>query len=358
MLVTRVPQQSAGPTLTVIDELIYHRKLSWAESLDGLGFIALALQPDDQSIEVRNLLKDPSAQGLEIWLFRDNKMVQAGPLIGVQPQGSTHNIITRTLAYYLRYMFVTSDLSHSAVDQYTIGKGLVDHWQDLDWGDFGIDTSGIGTAGVVRTIDYPADEGPNVFKKLENLADADNGFEFFVDPTTRDLIFTARRGSDKSATVILDERNITSPNAFFSVAQGDFGSRAIAIGGSIESTTPVIGSKTNTTLRDAWGLAGMVIAVDAVSTQATIDEYAQNLLNSIDHLHIIPSPSGTGGTESGGAGEILPSIDVDPETLSAGDTVTWSYDYGYGVLEVVRDIWQKTVSVDDAGTETLSLGFV
>ena len=358
MLVDRSPNQSAAPTLTVIDELVHHKNLSWSESLDGLGFIAMALQPDQQSPEVHSRLLDLSAQGLEIWLYRDDTIVQAGPIIGIQPQGSTHNIICRSLIYYLRYMFVTSDLSYDAVDQYTIGKGLVDHWQALDYGNFGIVTSGIGSAGVNRSANYPASEAPNIFRKLELLADADDGFEFFVDPITRDLVFTSRKGSDKSASVIIDERNITSPNAFFSVAFEDFASIAIAIGADVDQTTPVVGTDTNTTLRNAWGLAGYAIGVDGVSTQLVIDEYATNVLNALDHLNIMPSPSGQGGTSEGGPGALIPSVDVDPVAVESGDTITWSYDYGYGRLEVARDIWGKAVGIDDSGTETVSLSFV
>ncbi len=358
MLVERNPQESTGPILTAFDEIIHHRKLSWSESLDGLGFVAFAIQPDEQSALVRSRLRDISFQGLEVWLYRDNTIVQAGPVIGVQPQGSTHSIICRSLTYYLRYMFVTSDLSYSAVDQYTIGKGLVDHWQALTYGDFGIDTSGIGSSGVNRDAEYKADESPNVFKKLELLADADNGFEFFVDPTTRDLIFTSRRGSDKSATVIIDERNITSPNAFYSVAAGDFATHAIAIGADVDKTTPVVGTVSGGTPMFNWGRAGFAIGVDGVSTQAVIDEYAQNLFNAMNHVDFQPSPSGQGGASGGGAGSLITSIDVSPTSVGAGDTVTWSYNYGYGVIEVARDIWSKTVNIDDAGTETMTLGFV
>ncbi len=358
MLVERNPNQSAGPLLLIEDELIQHEKLTWGESLDGLGFISFAIQPDQQGAGARALLRNIAAQGTEIWLYRDDVIVQAGPVIGVQPQGSTHNIITRSLAYYLRYMFITTDLSHTAVDQYTIGAGLVDHWQALDYGDFGIDTSGIGTSGVVRTIDYPADEGPNVFRKLENLADADNGFEFFVHPTTRALTFTTRKGSDKSATVIIDERNITSPNAFYSVAAGDYANHAIAIGGSIDDNVTVIGTTSGGTPMFQFGRAGHVIAVDGASTQSVIDEYALNLYNAMNHVDFMPSPSGSGGSESGGAGSLIPSIDLDPTTVESGDTITWAYDYGYGVIELTRDIWSKTVNVDDSGTETIGLRFV
>ncbi len=359
MLVERNPVESAGPILTAFDEIVVNEKLTWGESLDGLGFIAFALQPDQQSALVKSRLKDISFQGLEVWLYRDSQMVMAGPLIGLQPQGSTHNVIIRSLAYYLRYMFITTDLSFTAVDQYTIGKQLVDDWQALDYGDFGIDTSGIGTAGVVRTVEYKADEGPNVFRKLENLADADNGFEFHVTHEARDLIFTDRRGADQTGAggIIIDERNITSPNAFYSVAAGDFATHAIAIGGSVDSDTPVIGVTSGGTPMFNWGRAGFVIAVDAVETQSVIDEYALNLFNSMSIVKFSPSPAGSGGGESGGAGSLIPSAGVDPAVIEVGDTIVWSYDYGYGIIELNRDIWSKTVNVDDAGNETIGLRF-
>ena len=359
MLVERNPVESAGPLLNVLDEIIIHEKLTWGESLDGLGFIAFALQPDEQSTVIKQRLRDISFQGLEVWLYRDNLMVMAGPLIGLQPQGSTHSVIVRSLAYYLRYMFITTDLSYDGIDQYTIAKGLVDHWQALTYGDFGIDTSGIGTSGVVRTIEYKADEGPNVFRKIENLADADNGFEFHVDPLTRDLILTDRRGTDQTGAggIFIDERNITSPNAFYSVAAGDFATHAIAIGGDTEGTTPVIGVTSGGTSMFEWGRAGFVIAVDGVETQTVIDEYALNLFNAMRVVKFSPSPSGAGGGESGGAGSLIPSAGVDPGTIDVGDTIVWSYDYGYGIIELNRDIWSKSVNVDDSGTETIGLRF-
>ncbi len=361
MLVERNPVQSAGPLLNIENELVQHERLTWGESLDGLGFISFAIQPDQQGVGAKALLRNIAAQGTEIWLYRDNVMVMAGPVIGVQPQGSTHNIITRSLAYYLRYMFVTTDLTYTAVDQYTIAKGLVDHWQALDYGDFGIDTSGIGTAGVVRTIDYPEDEGVNVFKAIEDLADADNGFEFYVTPEARDLIFTDRRGADQTGAggILVDARNITSPNAFYSVAAGDYANHAIAIGGDKDGTTPVIGTTApaNAPML-SFGRAGFVIAVDGTETQAVVDEYALNLYNAMNHVDFMPSPSGAGGSEEGSAGSLIPSAGFDPGTVEVGDTIRWSYDYGYGELELDRDIWSKTVNVDSSGTETIGLRFV
>lgn len=347
MLVKRTPNASGGtaPTLDLIDEIIIHDKLTWSTELltDG-GMITFAAVPDQQSQDIKDILVDIAETACEIWLYRNDTIVQAGPIIGVQTQGSTIIIIARALAYYLKYMLVTSDLMYAAVDQYTIGKGLVDHWQDKTYGHFGIDTSSIGTSGLTRTIDYIAAEAPGVYSKLLELSGNADGFEWYVDPPSRELIFTSRRGSDKSADVILDSRAITSPNTHFSVAQSDYVSHAIAIGATVEDTTPRIGTKTNATAMAKFGRVGLSVSVDEADTQATVDDYAQSLLDAGDHVHFIPS-----------VGSAIPVLGAGVEDFDVGDTIHWVYDYGLGKFRVDRDVNKRFVNVTKQGEEAMTI---
>ncbi len=348
ILVERVPNISSAPTLTEIDEIIVKEKLSWSEELIGDGgFISFALEPDQQSQDIKDILIDISQIACEIKLYRDGTAVQMGPIIGLQTQGPTLNVVCRAAGYYLKYMFVTSDITHTNVDQYTIGKGLIDHWQALDYGDYGLITSAIGTSGDLRTVSYFADETPNILRKIEQLADNLTGFEFYIDPTNRNVIFTSRRGSDKSASVIIDSRAIVSPNTHFSVAFEDYANHAIAAGANQEGTTTIVGTKTNATEMAKWGRAGAAINIDGVTQQGTIDDYAQSLLDTSDHLHFIP-----------GAGSAFPIKGASVEDFETGDTITWVYDYGLGLIELQRDVYKRIVKVDGAGMETLSLEFV
>ncbi len=348
MLVERIPQSGAGPTLNLIDEIIPKEKIGWSTELIGDGgFITLAAAPDQQSQDVKDVLIDIAETACEIWLYRDSTLVQAGPIIGVQTQGPTIVILARALAYYLRYMFVTSDLTYTAIDDYVIGKGLIDHWQALTFGDYGIDTSTIGTSGFTRTIKYIAHEAPNIFMKLEELSEKQDGFEWFVDPFTRKMTFTNRRGSDKSADVILDNRAIASPNTHFSVAQGDYANHAIATGATVEGTTTLLGTKLNTTERAKFGRAGLSIAVDEAETQATVDEYAQSLLDMSDHVHFIPS-----------TGSAIPVLGASIEDFDVGDTIHWVYDYGLGKFRINRDVYKRFISVSKTGEETMTVEFV
>ncbi len=348
MLVERVPQAAGAPTLNLIDEIIPKKKIGWSTELIGDGgFITFAAVPDQQSSDVKNILIDIAETACEIWLYRNGVMVQAGPIIGVQTQGPTIVILARSLAYYLRYMFVTADLTYTNIDDWIIGKGLIDHWQALSYGDYGIDTSTIGTSGFTRTIKYVATEAPNIFQRLEKLSEKQDGFEWYVDPLSRKMIFTARRGSDKSASVILDSRAIASPNTYFSVAAGDYANYGIATGATVEGTTTRVGAKTNAVAMAKWGRAGMSVAVDEAETQLVVDDYAQSLVDSMAHVKFIPP-----------VGSAIPVLGASVEDFDAGDTIHWVYDYGLGKFRVNRDVYKRFVSVSTSGDEKMTVEFV
>ena len=348
ILVTRTPAQSTSPTLTEIDEFIIKERLSYSQELLGGGAINFAIDPDEQSQDIKDILIDIADNPCEVWLYRDGSIVQAGPIIGVQMQSGTINIVTRSLLYYLRYMFVTSDLVYSSIDQYTIAKGLVDHWQSKDYGNYGIDTSGIGTSGQTRSYTYRAEERPNVLRKIEQMADNLNGFEFYVDPSTRDLELTDRRGSDKSASVVIDGRGIVTQGAYFSVAQGDYANEVYAIGADYEDSSPAVGTETNTAARNAWGLAGLVISVDGVTQQGTLEDYAQTALDAVEAMQFQPT----------GSQQLIPVQGAGIDDFDVGDTVTYEFDFGFGLVALTRDIWQKHVSVDKSGQEFISVEFL
>lgn len=350
ILVSRVPAVSGPPILTEIDEVIINEKLAWSDELsDDGGYISFAMDPDQQSPEIKELLIDTSETPVEIWLYRNGILVQAGPVIGVQPQSGTVNPICRGLLYYLRYMFVTSDLVYTNEDQYNIVKGLVNHWQNKSYGHFGIDTTGIGLSGFYRTITYHAAETPNVLQVMISLAENLDGFEFSIDPITRDLELVGRKGTDKSSSIILDSRNITSPSAYYSTAHKDFGTHAIAAGGSIDNTVdgPVIGTAVSDTAKLAKvGRMGIAISVDTVTQQGIIDDYAGSLLAISENVHFIPGP-----------GSLIPILGVDVMDFESGDTVTWTYNYGLGLMELQRDVYKKVITVDGTGQETITVEF-
>ncbi len=343
---SRVPNTSTPPTVTEVGELTPVGNVSYQDALNAEGEASLSVEPERVTSAVASRLADLEANPSELTIIRDNTRVWTGPLLSCQLQGATLTLNARGLAYYMRYMTLEADLIFaSPTDQYTIGKGLIDAYQDLSFGDYGIDTSGIGTAGVTRVRSYIATEGHNVFTRLQQLAEIDSGFDFWVDADDRDMNFAASRGSDKTDEVYADQSNILNPNVFWSVSQDNVASEGIAVGTSEDpSIPPVVGTKSNTTLRAAFGRVTVQIPVDGVTTQATIDDHAQRIVDARDSQLLVPGPS------------ILPVADVLPTDFEPGDKISYSIDVGMlGQIYLEQRVRSKRVIVDENGVETMEL---
>ena len=353
VLASRTPNQSASPTLDIVDRIIELDHIGWSRELNGEGQASVSTRPERVSNDLKPYLQDPDNNPSELWIFREGTQVYAGPVVGIQIQGG-HNTITlhsRGLLYYLRGWFVTTDLEYVDTDQFTIGKNLVDHWQALDYGNFGIDTSAIGTSGVLRTRRYWRDELPNIGAELAELSQVDNGFDYVVEPDTRDLVFyNPQKGSDKSGIVIVDNRVLMTTSLFIDLTAGDFASEVLATGtGFLEKV--VYTTKSNTTLRQNWGRWAVGANFDGVGEQtATLDDYAQELVDIISK-HRFAVGEGEGGGQGFVPVEGLePVVDID-----TGDTITWAYDVGYDLVTLQRDVLTVQVSVGQEGEEQVSL---
>ncbi len=344
---SRVPAMSAAPTITELDELAPIGAITYADMLSGDGEASLQVEPDKIPSNIASRFKDLRATPCELNIYRDSVKTWVGTILSCQLQGPNLVINARGLLYYLRYMTLEADLIYaSATDQYTIGAGLVDAYQDLDFGDYGIDTSGIGTHGTTRIRSYPFIENQNVHDRLLQLAEVKNGFDVHVDSATRDLTFSDPRGTDKTGSVYVDQSNIINPNVFWSVAGDDIASEAIAVGTPTDGP-PVIGTKSNSTVRTTWGRATVFTTAENVTEQATVDDQAQRLLDGRQDQLLVPGPSS------------FSSEDVSPATFGPGDTISYAIDIGrIGQLYVERRIQTKRVTVDTAGVETLALEMV
>lgn len=97
---------------------------------------------------------------------------------------------------------VQTALSYAATEQEAIGWNLVAHTQAQTGGDLGV-TRGTGqTTGITRDRDYPP--GADIRRALDDLAMADDGFDWDIDP---DLIWTVwhpERGEARDFTLHYD----------------------------------------------------------------------------------------------------------------------------------------------------------
>ena len=340
--VARVPQQSAAPTLSEVGPIVAPT-ITWTKELNRPGSIGFSCTADRLADDIKARLLDLKANPTEVWLYRNGNLVMAGPIGGYQVQGSdaTVSITAPGLLSYLSYMAIHADLSYSGVDQHAIAKGLVDQWQSLDYGNFGIDTSGIVASGVTRDRAYIAAEQHIVDARLRELGQAADGFDFVVDPETRALLlYHPLQGSDLSAGVVLDGRNITDPGVTTSVAPGDVASEAYGAGD--EGLTSL---QSDATVRQQFGRTAVMESFDGVTVQGTLDQHTAALLDVRDQALFVPGPG------------LFPVADADVDDFDIGDTVTYEYDSGLGIRSGAFRVASREVSIDQDGAETMAVTF-
>jgi hypothetical protein len=156
-------------------------------------------------------------------------------------------------------------------------------------------------------------------------------------------LYYPKVGSDLSASVFLDI-GIMSPNIRFSVAPGIIASD-VYLTGTATGESPLTSTKSNTAIRESFGRAGLGGAADNVSEQALLDDLAQASVDARGVAFFQPG------------GNLIPVSGAGYTDFAVGDTVAYSYDAGLGLQSGNYRVIKREVSVDDDGTESLTVGF-
>lgn len=347
-VVARAPAQSAPPILTEVDGLVAPSGYKITETLNQPETLEFSLVPSLQSDSVLTRFLDLTAQGTEIWVYLDSVKIFAGPLVGYGPglQDGTIGWSVRAAGIldYLRRWRIEpdrGDLAFTDVDQADIAKGMIDYYQDLAYGDYGIDTSNVAITGVTRRRTYEALAAAPISQRLAELAAVSNGFDYWIDPTTREFqVAHPLRGSDRTATIQIDGRSIVTPDAQISIGPEDMVSEGFAVG-----EDGLVGHATNLALRQNWGRTGFASGFSGVIEQATIDDHAARLAGDRStQLHTTPSA--------------LYSTVFGWNDFGLGDTVEFAYDYGAGEMVEVRRVYSRTLSVSDEGAAEIGVQLI
>jgi hypothetical protein len=343
--VARTPAASGAPELVEIGPIVAP-SITWTDELEGPGAIQFSCEVDRLSSDVKERFRDLKAHPTEVWLNLDGQRVAAGPVFGYQLQGGTLSATAPGLLAYLGYMWLTEDLVFAGVDQFAIAAALIDHWQDLAYGHFGIDTSGVGTSGVPpRDRSYVAAEQHQVLRRVLELAAVDDGFDVHIDPATRELVLHhPYRGEDLTSSVVVDARNITDDSLVVSVAPGDLASEAFGLGTG-PTAVRIVSTRSDATVRAAFGRAGVAENFDGVSVQGTLDDHTQALLDARTDQLITP------------AAGLIPVDDVNEMSFGPGDTIAYAFDPGLGLVALERRVLRKQVTVDAKGSTEVSVAF-
>lgn len=358
-LVRRTPQESGPPILEEVAELAADG-LNWSDELNREGQASVTVsagtlkdpatgQPNDAGqLLLEGCSDDFATPGMELWVHRGNLQVFAGPIVGLQPTSTTDDssvvLIARSLIYYLRGMWVkyaTIDTRQTPADQYAIVADLIDQWQGETYGDFGIDTSAVGTAGVNRRVNYRPAANHNVLERLVELANRNNGFDFWIDPETRELRLAASRGSDRTQAVVLERRNIENAQDYVSFAAGDLASEAFGVNGT---GAPLTATSSDTDLRESWGRWGVAASFSSTTTQASLNDQTARLLADVSNPMLVPVQT-----------QLIPVKGASATDFEAGDLVEYTFDHGFGEVSVTRRVISKSITVNSDGLETIAV---
>lgn len=349
VVVRRVQQQTGPPTFIEVDALNWSG-LSYTESLSKSEILAAGANISSISPAIVSIMDDLAHKTCEIWVSRNGARVFAGPWVAFQVQGETATFNAKGPLAYLERMGVMQDTVFSQIDQFVIAKQLIDAFQSLDYGNYGIDTSNIGVSGVLRDATYLLKEGNLLSTVLTNLGARLNGFDFSIDPITKKLQFYyPTRGVDRSSgegAIIFDSRNVNNTNIICTAGPQDLATEGIAIGTASGSTDgSVIGIKSNLELRSQFGRSVIFQSFNGVSDQATIDAYGQGLIDARGQALLVPGP------------DAWVTPDADLTMYDVGDTVQYQLHQLLNVRGNYR-LATRQVTAQNNGQEKVSVGFV
>jgi hypothetical protein len=121
---------------------------------------------------------------MAIVIRTDNTVIWAGP-ITTRTYQSQAQVVSMNMESYesiFAGVKVLTDFERKATDQLTIFKDLITAMQAQPYNNFGLDTSSIGTSGVLRDIKVRAYEDKFFADPIDELLKQTDSFDYVIDP--------------------------------------------------------------------------------------------------------------------------------------------------------------------------------
>lgn len=174
----------------------------WSRTLNAAGTIEFTLPLDGPGVTPENFYP-----GRELHLFRDDgtgeRIVWAGHLWASDVQKIWVRFLGMGFYEDLRHREIGTDFYKFNTEQRSIAWQMIDYTQTQPNGNLGITRETSAGSATQRTVAYCAEERQNIAEAIEDLASADDGFDFEVGPDKIWRTWVPKRGSDLSATVEL-----------------------------------------------------------------------------------------------------------------------------------------------------------
>lgn len=272
----------------------------------------------------------------EIWVWRNNVLVKAGPLWDAVPSSSDANIncTAQDLIDYFDVRLIDT-VDYSAVDQTAIAWGLIDDSQNLTGGDLGIVQGTLGT-GITRTASWTSFDQKYILEALQDFQEMNSGFDFQIDPATRE--FNAIYPRPQRDNNLRLEYPVTIRK--YSV---QYMGKYLRNHVRASATEPTYVDAYDTTSRSTYGLRDIGMTYRDAATVTDLTDFASKNRDQRKEVKNYPT--------------VLIDPDIinvfDTSILMYGDMVDVVIDDGYVSIDTQLRYITAQITVDKQGAETV-----
>lgn len=176
-----------------------HRDLQFEMGINGPSGIRFNLPLHDARVTA-----DSIWPGLhEAWVRRNNVVVAAGPIWDVTPSsdGGSITVGAQSLEDYFDVRLCLDGI-YTLTDQSNIAWGLINASQTQTDGNLYI-TKGTVGLGRTRTITYRAYDNKYILEAINDMAELEDGFDWWIDPAARQFRTSyPRLQTDRKLTLV------------------------------------------------------------------------------------------------------------------------------------------------------------
>lgn len=320
--------------------------MRWKRQLNGAGSLEFTLPTTGEGVTEATYA--PGQR--ELHLYRDDGggefLVWAGHLWVADVDHDWVRFMGLGWYETLRHREMAEDFYRVDAGQLDIAWELINYTQSQTGGNIGVTRFPGSTGGVARTVLYCAEERQSIASAVEDLADADTGFDWEVTPTKRWKVWTPERGTDLSASVLLDAASTVS-NLSYQVDATQVANEVAGIGERTDCEPIHYDREIDTTSRGDYGLMQTsVVRSDIRQDAERISALARKELKLRKRARRLPAVGYP--AELGGPLPMRGDFDI-------GDTVGLQASNGYATFDDPFRVMAYEVTVNRMGREFVTL---
>jgi len=316
----------------------------WSRTLNAAGTLEFTLPIDACDAS------DFAPGQRELHLYRDEGfgevLVWAGHLWVADVRAPWVRFMGMGFFEALRHREMADDFFKHGVEQRSIAWQLIAYTQSQTGGGLGFTRETAAGSAVQRTVEYCAEARQNIASAIEDLASADDGFDFEIGPDKVWRTWTPQRGTDLSATVELDTTT-TIVDMSYTIDATQVENEVAGIGKHGDCEPIHYYRATDATSRTTYGLMqGTIERSDIREDNDMITALARERLALVKDARKQPTVRCFQGL-----------MDASPLSgdFGLGDVITVTASWGYASFTDPFRLMGYTVSFDKLGYEMLDL---